>query len=615
MANPFGTLMFTDNLAFPTVVDASAGGVFDFDVVPAKACLHSLLPPATQDNCWTIVPADSVTPGASVNSYLGPLVVAQKGVAITATWRNLTSPGAVQAPPPIAVIRPVYTMDPGKWVAPAGLSMHLHGGKLLGSDDGWPVEEVAPGNTQTCNYPNDQAANLIWFHDHAMDWTARNVYAGIAGGYLIRDQFDDRLMALIPAANEIPLVFQDRQLWDPALNKLESIMRYDIDSDPGSPGGLTRQAPYGVDSNGVAGQIDVLPELIGEFNLVNGKLWPKHGLPARDLYRLRMINGCNARTYALRLVGKVGGIWTYLNNLLHVIGTDGGFLGAAVALKAKEALVIAPGERFDVVMDLRNLRVDVVNGEAQLFLVNTAGVPYASDAVSSAVLPASPLPTDVLAGAATVESAPFNQFLQGFPQIMRFDVNMTAPRQARAGFTSVDLPVLMIQARAAVQNFRYRSVLGWQANTGVNFGQNRVFLIDNVMQGMQMAGQNVGMMYLRECERLPSAANADLVLRWDVDTTAGRLNPAKAATSIKDVGYSFDARMGPMSMDNDTFQQSLRLGAPQPGSYERWYFINFYPNAGALLPNPLPTLPLDMHPVHIHLVNFLPGQALEYCWH
>ncbi len=49
-------------------------------------------------------------------------------------------------------------------------------------------------------------------------------------------------------------------------------MCYEIDSDPTSPTGLTRPASNGVDSNVVSGQINVLPEFNGEFNLVNGKL-------------------------------------------------------------------------------------------------------------------------------------------------------------------------------------------------------------------------------------------------------------------------------------------------------------------------------------------------------
>ncbi len=36
-------------------------------------------------------------------------------------------------------------------------------------------------------YPNGQEAAAIWFHDHMLGATRLNVYAGIAGGYVLID--------------------------------------------------------------------------------------------------------------------------------------------------------------------------------------------------------------------------------------------------------------------------------------------------------------------------------------------------------------------------------------------------------------------------------------------
>ena len=601
--NPFNNKVFLDSLPTPTVVDATAGNPLEFEVVPAKAVLHSTLPAPAQSNCWTVALTGAVAAGSGVNSYLGPLIVARKGVPTVVRWTNNTAaPGATQPVPPINVTRPVLTMDPTRWPNPLGLSMHLHGGKLLGDADGWPLAEKPPGATQTCHYPNDQPANLIWYHDHAMDWTARIVHAGIAGGYIIRDPFDDQLMGLIPQANEVPLVLQDRQLWDPAASQLSSIMRYEIDADPNSPGGLTRPAPYGIDSQGNPGQVDVLPEFFGEFNLVNGKLWPKYALPRRDLYRLRIINGCNARTYALKLMAKIAGTWRFVGDLMTVIGTDGGFMGAPIPLQANEELVIAPGERRDVILDLRRLKADHAGGIGYLYLINVAAVPFSSNAASLPTptngLTLGLTPASVLSTAASLEEAPFHPQIQAFPQVMRFDVDMIAPAQLRPGFLSVQLPTLLIRARAANPDFRYLGALGWRPRPNVNFGPNRVFLIDNVMAGMPINGQSVGMMYLRECQRLPSVAGADLILRWDANTTGNAANPPRAQRSATEVGYQFDHRMNDM-MD-DTFERPLQANPPSPGTYERWYFVNLQGNAvGAV-----PPLGLDMHPVHIHLANF-----------
>lgn len=614
MPNPFSNLLFQDTLPIPSVIDATAGGVFSFETVAAKAQIHSQIQQSAQNNCWTVIQAGAGLPAGALASYLGPLVVAQNGVPIQANWTNNT--GAPQTPPPIkvlnhvmvggaeAVVNQVYTMDPASWAAPKGLSMHLHGGKVKADSDGWPLAETGPGATQNYAYPNDQPANLIWYHDHAMDWTARNVHAGIAGGYLIRDSFDNEIMALIPAANEIPLVFQDRQLWDPAANggngALTAEMRYEIASDPNVVG-ATRSAGY----LGAGGTVAVLPEFFGEFNLVNGCLWPKFGALSRDLYRLRMINGANARTYALKLLAKVGGKWRFVNDLLTVIGTDGGLMGSTIPLLPNEELVMAPGERRDVILDLRYLNVDIVNGASQLYWVNVASVPFSSNQASlpsgGTVNALGVKPASVLGGAVNVEDAAFNATLLGFPQIMRFDVDMNLPMQPRSGFLSLKLPDILLRARAANNDFRYMGGLGWRPVPGKAFGCNRVFMIDNNPMPMLAGGQPGSMMFLHECVRLPnnSAAVPNLILRWDADTSTAT-NPLGARVVNRNVNYQIAGPMpgDPMSSD---FKNALTQPAPKPDTYERWYFVNLFDNAAGV---PVGQPPLDMHPIHLHLVNF-----------
>lgn len=615
MSNPFQNYMFQDDLlalGFPTPVNATLGGTFSFETVAAKAKIHSMIPAATQNNCWTVIKSGTLAPGSSVESYLGPLIIAKKGVPIQVKWTNNTG-GAPQSPPPIkvlnhvmidgveTVVNQVYTMDQAKWTAPDGLSMHLHGGKVLADSDGWPLLTAAPGTTQVFDYPNDQPSNLIWYHDHAMDWTARNVYAGIAGGYVIRDNFDDEIMALIPAANEIPLVFQDRQLWDEASKKLTAEMRYEIATDPNIPNPPIRAATFDPAVPSVI--LDVLPEFFGEFNLVNGRLWPKINLPGRDLYRLRMINGANARTYALKLMAKVGGAWCFVNDLLTVIGADGGLMGSTIPLVANEELVMAPGERRDVILDLRNLNVDIFNGVSQLYWVNVAQVPFSSNQASlpsgGATATLSTTTASLLGSSSTVENAPFHTQLQGFPQIMRFDVDMAIPMQPRPGFLSLKLPDILLRARAANTDFRYMGGLGWRPMPGRNFGPNRLFLIDNNPMPMQVGGQNSSMMFLHECLRLPTTAGANMILRWDADTTTAR-NPFRARTVNRNVGYQIGGPMPGMEMSSD-FKNALTQSAPKPDTYERWYFVNLFLNSTGPAPG---QAALDMHPLHIHLVNF-----------
>ncbi|MBE0557144.1 MAG: hypothetical protein IH628_07920, partial [Proteobacteria bacterium] len=77
-----------------------------------------------------------------------------------------------------------------------------------------------PGNgSQTYYYTNQQSARLLFYHDHAWGITRLNVYAGMAAGYLIRDQKELDLIAAqtIPGltpGDEIPLVIQDKTFVD-----------------------------------------------------------------------------------------------------------------------------------------------------------------------------------------------------------------------------------------------------------------------------------------------------------------------------------------------------------------------------------------------------------------
>ncbi|MBW8806553.1 MAG: multicopper oxidase family protein, partial [Catenulisporales bacterium] len=78
----------------------------------------------------------------------------------------------------------------------------------------------------------------------------------------------------------------------------------------------------------------------GDVILVNGAPWPFLEVAAVK-YRLRLVNGSNARRYELKLDGPGGGEFIQ-------VGSDGGLLAAPVPHKT---LHISPAERFDVVVD------------------------------------------------------------------------------------------------------------------------------------------------------------------------------------------------------------------------------------------------------------------------
>ena len=78
---------------------------------------------------------------------------------------------------------------------------HVHGGHTDFQFDGNPEFFFSPGFTQRGPqwvekkyvYKNDQPAGTVWYHDHALGITRLNVYAGMAGFYIIRDDFDTGL--------------------------------------------------------------------------------------------------------------------------------------------------------------------------------------------------------------------------------------------------------------------------------------------------------------------------------------------------------------------------------------------------------------------------------------
>ncbi len=209
-----------------------------------------------------------------------------------------------------------HTIHGAEKAAPEVRSVvHLHGGKTPAESDGYPEDWYVPGKSRTYYYPNQQEAALLWYHDHAMGINRLNIYAGMFGLYIVRDEEEHRLN--LPGDKyEIPLVLADRDL------KADGQLSYPVSADP--------ERPW-------------VPEAFGEAQLVNGKLFPYFDVEPRK-YRFRILNGANGRFYRLSLSN--GGE-------MHQIGSDQGLLSAPVALKN---LLLAPGERADVVIDFAEWR-------------------------------------------------------------------------------------------------------------------------------------------------------------------------------------------------------------------------------------------------------------------
>jgi FtsP/CotA-like multicopper oxidase with cupredoxin domain len=200
-----------------------------------------------------------------------------------------------------------------------------------------------PCDHRTYFYPNHQQAATLWYHDHALGITRLNLYAGLSGFYLLRDQ-QERTLNLPSGPYEICLVIQDRTLDE------QGQLLYTPTNEDGSP---LPEGEWG-------------PELFGNLPVVNGAIYPYLEVEP-GLYRLRILNASNSRFFHLyfNLAKTPQDIASLVP--FYQIGSDGGLLPQSVKL---EKLSIDPAERADLVVDF-----SAANGKT-LTLTNDARCPF-----------------------------------------------------------------------------------------------------------------------------------------------------------------------------------------------------------------------------------------------
>jgi o-aminophenol oxidase len=312
----------------------------------------------------------------------GPTIEAERGQPVRVEWINELA-GTL---PVVVTLTPTETSadgfpvqclpglsggapDPDAAALPGFTVVHLHGGLTAASYDGWAENIFAPGQRAVSDYAMDQRAALLWYHDHTMGVTRFTVYAGLAGLWIVRDGGERAPDLPEGPPFEVPLLLQDRNFGEDADGRLTGELVHKTD-----PGTMEAFAP---------------------FTTVNGKVWPVLDVQP-STYRLRVINGSNARTFRLVLMrdGEPD-----LDRITQ-IGTDHGLLRAPVAVPA-EGLLLAPAERADLLVDLSGLHLG-----SELTLLNTAAAPF--DGTS--------FPPERAAEAASLDG------LLPYPDVMRFRV-------------------------------------------------------------------------------------------------------------------------------------------------------------------------------------------------
>lgn len=209
------------------------------------------------------------------------------------------------------------------WALPSTTS-HLHNGHTASESDGNPQDWIDSGEFWDHHYGNfpsgfDSREKLttLWYHDHRLDFTASNVYAGLAGFYLLFDELDTG----------------DENDKNPAAWRLPS-GKYDVPL-------LIHDVKFERQPDGTA-QVAFNPFVtegwLGDMVTVNRRIRP-HFKVERRKYRLRILNGGPSRFYQLFLsTGKP----------FLIITGDGNFQPEPVRA---ESIYLSVAQRVDVIID------------------------------------------------------------------------------------------------------------------------------------------------------------------------------------------------------------------------------------------------------------------------
>lgn len=185
---------------------------------------------------------------------------------------------------------------------PQATTVHWHGLRVPEAMDGNPMVSgtIEPGESFTYDIVL-RDPGLHWYHPHV--YADEQIQRGLQGALLVRGLDEPEV------ATERVLVLDDVALAE--------------------DGALALEPTHG----------DVMYGRRGNVLLVNGQLPARAIAAAGSVERWRLVNTSNGRFFSLGMAGAP----------LRVIGWDG---GAVTEPYETEALVIAPGERYDVLVEL-----------------------------------------------------------------------------------------------------------------------------------------------------------------------------------------------------------------------------------------------------------------------
>ncbi|OEV30224.1 copper oxidase [Streptomyces nanshensis] len=312
---------------------------YEFTMRQGSWRFHRDLGPATVWGYWAKNPENPDRPTGM--GYLGPTFSVTKNRPTVVKYRNELptthlfqfvidrirsgDPQLTPVAPPPYKSHPPFPANINVWNV-----VHQHGGFTAPQSDGMPMQSFSPDgfqgesystldpdrvrrNEAIYAYTNRERSSMLWYHDHAMGMTSLNIYAGLAGLYLVRDPADKQL-GLPRDEFEVPLILQDRSF------HRDGSLAYTMTEREGE-----------------------------DTPVVNGKAYPFLAVEPRR-YRLRILNASNERHWRLKFAVPRD-VLPQPTLPFWLIGTDGGFRTPLQMLN----FLIGPAERYDLIVDFSEM--------------------------------------------------------------------------------------------------------------------------------------------------------------------------------------------------------------------------------------------------------------------
>ena len=248
-----------------------------------------------------------VTPGPTVHLHYGEAVVVRQKNDL----------------PPIQTSLATFALP--------STSIHLHNGHQASESDGNPQDWIDSGEFWDHNYPmfpsgGDEREKLttLWYHDHRLDFTASNVYAGLSGFCLYFDERD--------TGNEND---PDPQAWRLPSGKYDvPLMFHDV---------LFKQVGEGAEAVFNNFYTD---GWLGDQVTINRTIRPYMDVEARK-YRFRIVNGGPSRFYQFTLAKNADDAKNKPIPMIVLTG-DGNFLSEPIMANN---LLMSVAQRYDIIID------------------------------------------------------------------------------------------------------------------------------------------------------------------------------------------------------------------------------------------------------------------------